>query len=155
MSFTNSNDYITGRKPVVFPAGSELVAQRFTLDLATADLTVNTIGQIGVLPAGCIPTQLIVDCDDIDSNATPTVAMSIGVLNAAGTALSTSTDDGGGYWATSVVTGKAGGMDFPTTKALQRVNQTSSDRKIGILITTAAATAVAGTIGVTLYYRAP
>ena len=38
MSFTNSNDYITGRKPAVYPAGCEVVAMRFPLSLATADL---------------------------------------------------------------------------------------------------------------------
>ena len=154
MALTNSNDYITGRKPAVYPAGSEVVAVRFAVDLTTADLVLNRIGQVGVLPAGCVPVAMIVDCDDVDSNATPTVAMSIGVLNAAGTALSTASDDGGAAWATSVATGKAGGMDFPTSKALQRVNSTTSDRSIGILVTAAAATAVAGTIGVTLLYRA-
>lgn len=154
MSFTNSNDYITGRKPAVYPAGCEVVAMRFPLSLATADLALNVIGQVGVLPAGCVPVALIVDSDDMDSNGTPTLAMSIGVLNTAGTALSTATDDGGAVWATGVVISEMGGMAFANSAALQRVNQTQADRKIGILVSTASATAVAGVIGVTLLYRA-
>lgn len=154
MPLTNSNDYITGRKPALYPSGSEVVAVRFAVDLTTADLVLNRIGEVGVLPAGCVPVAMIVDCDDVDTNGTPTIAMSVGVLNAAGTALSTATDDGGAAWATSVVTGQAGGMAFPTSKALQRVNQSASDRKVGVLVTAAAATAAAGTLGVTLLYRA-
>ena len=153
MPLTNTNDYLTGSKPALYPSGSEVVAVRFAVALTTADLVVNRIGEIGVLPAGCVPVAMIVDSDDLDSNGTPTLAMSIGVLNAAGTALSTTTDDGGAVWAASVTTGRASGMDFPTSRALQRVNPTSTDRKIGVTVTTAAATAAAGTFGVTLLYR--
>jgi hypothetical protein len=154
MPLTNSNDYLTGRKPGVSPAGSEVVAVRFAVDLTTADLAVNRIGEIGVLPAGCVPVQMIVDSDDLDTNATPTIAMSFGVLNAAGTALSTAADDGGAAWATGVTVGQAGGAVVPMSRALQRVNQAQADRKIGVSVTAGAATAAAGTLGLTLLYRA-
>lgn len=156
MPLTNSNDYITGRKPTVYPAGPEVVAMRFPLVLATADLVAGVIGQIGVLPAGLVPVAMIVDSDDMDSNASPTLSMSIGVLNAAGTALSTATDDGGAAWATGVVTSQTSGAVFTNSVALNRVNQSqTADRKIGLSITASAATAVSGTIGVTVLFRAP
>ena len=53
MTFSKSNDQLTGRKPALFPAGCEVVAERFELDLATGDLALNTIGAVGILPAGC------------------------------------------------------------------------------------------------------
>ena len=69
MPFAKSNDFITGRKPVPTPAGAEVLAVRFTLALGTADLALNTIGQIGVLPAGCIPVEVQVDGTDMDAGA--------------------------------------------------------------------------------------
>jgi hypothetical protein len=80
--------------------------------------------------------------------------MSFGVLNAAGTSLSTATDDGGAAWATGVTVGQAGGAVVPMSRALQRVNQAQADRKIGVSVTAGAATAAAGTLGLTLLYRA-
>jgi hypothetical protein len=55
MAFTNSNDYLTGRKPVVYPAGAEVVAVRFPIDLVAADLDANDVGSVAILPAGCVP----------------------------------------------------------------------------------------------------
>ena len=154
MAFTNSKDYIGGRKPMLYPAGSENVTVRFPLALATADLALNVVGQIGVLPAGCVPVAIYLDSDKLDSNGSPAVAMSIGVLNSGATDLSTATDDGGAVWASGVTVSQAGGMANPLSAALARVNATQSDRKIGIKVTTAAATAVAGNIGLTMVYRA-
>jgi hypothetical protein len=76
MAFTNSNDYLTGRKPVVFPAGAEVVAVRFPIDLVAADLDANDAGSVAILPAGCVPVGLVYDSDDLDTNATPTIAAS-------------------------------------------------------------------------------
>ena len=38
MAFTNSNDFLTGRKPVPTSAGLEVLAVRFPIDLVAADL---------------------------------------------------------------------------------------------------------------------
>ena len=38
MAFTNSNDYLTGRKPIPFPAGAEDITVRFPLAMTTGDL---------------------------------------------------------------------------------------------------------------------
>src|SRR5574343_690630 len=101
-SSTTTNDFLTGRKPVVFPAGCEVVAQRFSLPVVTGDLTLNNLGNIGILPAGCVPVGVLFDSDDLDSNASPTIAWSIGVSNASvtnnvqgqtPTAISTATAD--------------------------------------------------------------
>lgn len=154
MGFANSNDYLTGVKPVPTPAGGEVVATRFSLTLATGDLALNDIGAVGVLPAGCIPVGLLVDSDDLDSNGTPTVAMSVGILNAAEDALSTAAADGGAVWGSGLTVAQAGGQVQVLGKALSRVSASQSDRKIGALVSTAAATAAAGEIGLTLLYRA-
>lgn len=155
MSFTGTNDYITGRKPVPTPAELDVVAVRFTLDLATADLALNTIGQVGVLPAGYVPVDVFVDATDVDSGAAAAV-FQVGIWDGAGASLSTAAADGSGAWGD---TGAAVATAF--SKALSRtlnnistVAPTTTDRRIGVKVTTAPTTAVAGTLGVTVLYRA-
>lgn len=168
MAFTNTNDFITGRRPVVFPAGIEVVAERFTLALATGDLAVNSIGQIGILPAGCVPVEVRVDGSDMDSGAGAGVYQ-IGLGNralqnaagaassdAANTLVSTVAGDGGGAWG-DTGTAVATAFDKPLTRTLNNmanVVKSDSDRAIVLKVTTAPSTAVAGTIGVTVFYKA-
>lgn len=155
MSFTNKNDYITGRKPVPTPAELDVVAVRFALDLATADLALNTIGQIGILPAGYVPVDVMVDADDIDSGAAAAV-FQVGIWDGSGASLSTDAADGGGAWG-DTGTAVATAFTKTLTKTLNNINKVASssvDRKIGVKVTTAPTTAVAGTLGVTVLYRA-
>src|SRR3546814_8296901 len=94
MSFTNSNDYLTGRKPIPTGDGYGLMAVRFALVLATADLALNAIGAVGILAARCVPVALYYDSDDLDTG-TPALVASVGLLKADGTDLSTAEADGG------------------------------------------------------------
>lgn len=154
MSFTNSNDYITGRKPVVYPAGAEIVAVRFPLAVLAADLALNNAGQIGILPAGCIPVDVQVDGTDVDTGAAAMV-LQVGILNAAGTDLSTDAADGGKNWGSTV----AANTDFQQRltfngNALASVQPSAVDRRIGLKVSTAPTAAAAGTLGVTVFYRA-
>lgn len=144
MAFANSNDYLTGVKPAPTPVGGEVVATRFSISLATGDLALNDIGAVGLLPAGCLPVGLIVDSDDLDSNGTPTIVADVGVLNAAGDAISTDAADGGAVWGSGLTVSQAGGQVQVLSKALSRVTATQANRKLGVKFTTAAATAAAG-----------
>lgn len=157
-----SNDYLTGRKPVPTPAGIESVAVRYELSLATSELAANQIGEIGVLPAGCVPVDAYFDADDVDTNATPTIVAEIGLSNAAvsnsmqakgGTASSTAAADGGAAWITGLTTGQAGGQSAIVSKAISRVAPVAWDRYILLKFTAGAATAAAGKVGLTLTYR--
>lgn len=154
MAFTTSNAYITGNKPLPTPVGSENVTTRFTIAMATGDLALNSIGQVGVLPAGCLPVEVRVDGGDMDSGAGAGVYQ-VGIWDGSGASLLTSSDDGGGAWGD---TGAAVATAFDksltrTLNNMANVVATSSDRKLGVKVTTAPSTAVAGTLGVTLVYR--
>lgn len=151
MAFTNSNDYITGRAPIPTPAGSEVVATRFTLAMPTGDLALNTIGQIGILPAGCVPVALYVDGTDMDSS-TAAVIFQVGILDTAGTAFSTAAADGGAAWGSTTAVNTAFQQQI-LSQPMMTVTRTDADRKIGVKVATAPTTAVAGTLGVTLVYR--
>lgn len=147
--FTNSNDYLTGRKPAVFPAGSDVVAVRFPIDLVAADLDANDVGAVGILPAGCVPVGLTYDSDDLDTNGTPTIAASVGFVNAG------ETDLDGTAWATGITASQGGtAAQVTLTTAVMRMAATQTDRKFGIKFTAASATKAAGQVGLTLLYRA-
>lgn len=154
MSFANSNDYLTGRKPVPTGDGYGVTAVRFAVALLAADLALNDIGAVGILPARCVPVALYYDSTDLDTNASAAIVASVGVLNAAGTDLSTAAADGGAAWGAAITTSQAGGQSAVLSAALANVTPTDADRLIAVKFTTAAATAAAsGTVGLTLLYR--
>lgn len=154
MAFTGSNDYITGRKPVLFPAGCELVTVNFEVPMATGDLALNTIGQVGILPAGCVPVDVRVYGTDMDSGAGAGVYQ-VGIWDGSGASLSTAAADGGAAWGDTGAA-VATAFDKALTRSLNSmstVTATPTDRKLGVKVTTAPSTAVAGTLGVALTYR--
>lgn len=167
--FTGSNDFLDGRKPVpTTESAHEVLATRFTLAMATADLDANDIGAIGVLPAGHVPVGMRIDGSDMDSS-TAALIVTVGIGNlalqdAAGatssdakdTLISTVAADGGGAWGDSGAA-VATAFDRDLTRTLNNMNAVTSksyDRHIVAKITAAPTTAVAGTLGVTLFYRA-
>lgn len=153
MAFTGTNDYITGRKPVPNSQGAEVIATRFELDMATADLALNTIGQIGVLPAGHVPVDVLVDADDLDSGAAAMV-LQVGIWDGSGASLSVATADGGAHWGVTTAVNTAFMQRLtPNGAAMARVQKSESDRKLGVKVGTAPTTAVAGKLGVTLLSR--
>lgn len=148
MPFTNQNDYLTGRKPTVFPAGSEVVAVRFPIALVAADLDANDAGAVAILPAGCVPVGLVYDSDDLDTNASPTIAASVGPVNAGQTDLSST-------WASGITASQGGtSATVPLSTAAMRLAPAATDTLIGIKFTAASATKAAGEVGLTLLYRA-
>lgn len=154
MAFTNSNDYISGRLPVPTPAGSQVLSTRFTLSMATADAALNTIGQIGILPAGCIPIDVRVDMTDPDTS-TAAMVLQVGIWDGSGSSLSTDSADGGAHWGTTTAVTAASSQSLTRNGvAMESVTKSSSDRKLGVKVTTAPTTAQAFTLGVTLLYKA-
>ena len=158
--FIESNDYITGRKQIATSAGCEVVSTRFSLSLQAVEMTANNIGNIGILPAGCVPVAMIVDADQLDSGAAVTFAF--GVSNAevknnlhgnVPTDISVLPENGGAVWVTAIDTAKQGGQAQFYSLALSRVKPVQYDRYLALKVVTAAATGVAGEIGVTLLYR--
>ena len=157
MAFLTTNDYITGRQPVPNPSDGGLYATRFTLVIPTAnlaDMVINTIGQIGVLPAGCVPVDVIVDFTDPDAS-TAALVMQVGIWDGSGASLSTAAADGGANWGvTQTATAPATQKLTANGNAMYTVTPVNADRKLGIKVTTAPTTPQAFTLAVTLIYRA-
>jgi hypothetical protein len=133
--------------------------------MATADLALNSIGQIGILPAGCLPVQVLVDGPDMDTGAAAMVlTVGIGNLNltdAAGavsadlkdTLLSTKAADGGAAWGSTTAVATAFQQQI-LSQPMASVTAVNYDRAIVVKVATAPTTPAAGTLGLTLIYRA-
>jgi hypothetical protein len=148
------NDFANGVKQMPVAQGAEVVAVPLKVDVAAAPV-VNDIVIIGYLPEDHVPVDYIVTSDDLDSNGTPTLEFTLGVLNEDQDDIDTTARGGGAAWGTTINVAETGGFARATTKPCSVTPPSSSDRKaIGIKWSTAAATFVAGSLTVNLLYRA-
>jgi len=133
----------TAQQPSISPdAAGEVYAVRGEIALAAA-LALNDVIEMVKLPADCVPVDFIIDTDDLDSGATPALAMAVGFT--AGTNAE--------FRAAAV--GQAAGLVRMDSVLAPRIAPTTADRVVGLKVTTAPATgATTGTIGFTLQYRA-
>lgn len=146
MAFTNTNDFLEGRTPTVYPSGSEVVTQSASIALVAGDLTLNNFGKVGILPAGCIPVAMYVDSDDLDTGVAA-ITLDVGILNAGGTAFTTT-------FATGLTVAQAGGVVQVLSAAMLRLAaDDTADRIIGVKISAAPATAAAGTLILHTHYK--
>ena len=121
----------------------DLVQNRYTLDLASTPLKGVTLiaGDIidfGIISGNAIVTDVIIDSDDLDSNATPTLAYDVGVLSGAPGDVGTRTC-GSEFFAASTAS-QAAGVTRMSLNTGFRVAAVAKDTSIGIKITTASAT---------------
>lgn len=148
------SEYAKGVRPMPIAQGSEIVAVRVEYAL-TAAPALGDIIEMGFLPEDHIPVDAILDADDLDTNAGPTITLDVGVLNAAKDNIDVTADSGGGKWITASTVAQAGGLVRPTTKEVTRVvPKSASRRSVGVRVNAAAATFQAGKVGLTLLYRA-
>ncbi|QRG06102.1 hypothetical protein EZH22_24430 [Xanthobacter dioxanivorans] len=149
MAVFNSK-YATREYPVPYPDGSaEVIAVRFAYTVP-ATIALNDIIEIAVLPAYCRVVDMILDADDLDTGGSPAIVLDVGIMSGA-------VGDGGtrtigAEFFSGATTAQAGGVVRPTLKTAFRVAPTSDHRSIGVKIATAAATAAAGEIGLTVLY---
>lgn len=134
-----------GRGNVIVPdCAGDMVRNRYELDLADTPLKGVTLQagdiiDLGPLPANYTVMDIVIDCDDLDSNGTPTLAFDVGIMSGTpGDTVSARTC--GAEFFSGATVAQAGGIVRTTLKTAFRVAPTGSDRSIGLKITTAAAT---------------
>lgn len=154
---TKKSKHASGRIQTPEPMGQEVITVYESLALATTDIALNGVIQYFKLPAGCVPVGYKLSPYDADSG-TAAIKADFGLLDSAGTAISSAAADGGQWLndstllqAATLVTSDASKTTFD---ALKSVAVSSVDRIVGFVITTAAATAVAGSMGVEFSYKA-
>ncbi|MDA4845945.1 hypothetical protein [Hoeflea poritis] len=138
-------DAAKGIIPVNYPcAAGEVVAQRFDY-AALADLAANDIIELGHIPPNAKLVECVLICDDLDSNVTPTLVFDVGIMSGDWQDNDAARTCGNEIFAASDL-GQAGGVARPTLRGAYRIAAAEKARSIGLKVTTAAATAQAGTI---------
>lgn len=150
----HQSDYAKRIRQMPVASGSEIVSVRMVASLP-ATHAVNDIIEFGELPEDHVPVDFVLDAADLDSNGAPAIVLSAGLLNAGKTDISAAAADGGAAWLTGSAIGQAGGMGRPTVRAMWTTQpQAATKRMLGAKITTGAATAAAGDLAMTIFYRA-
>ena len=138
-------DAAKGIIPVVYPsAAGEVVAQRYDYS-ALATLALNDVIEMAYLPPNGVLVDAILICDDLDTHASPTISLDVGIMSG-----DWGDNDGSRTCGDEIFDGsdlaQAGGVARPTAAEAFRIAKSESARSIGIKVATAAATAAAGTI---------
>lgn len=113
----------------------------------------NDIFEILSLPPGCRPVDIKIDSDDLDTDASPTVTIDVGIMSGTFGDNDATRTVAAEFFSGSTVA-QAGGVASPTLKGAYRVASSSSERAIGAKINAAGTTKAAGTFGITLFYTA-
>lgn len=145
--FSNRNLPVT-----VSGFAGQVISLDYFYDITAAQIVLNDIIDIGVLPAGHTVSDAVLIPDDLDTNGTPLIALDVGIMsgNPGETGSRTcgnelfAADTGARTGATSRMSKKDGFIILPT----------DTDRSIGVKIQAAAATAAAGRIRLRLFVHA-
>lgn len=144
--------YASGQTVAPTPECSgEVVSYRATIDLATGDLTLNNIIEMGPLPAGCVLVDAILDSDDLDTGSAA-ITLDVGIMSGDFGVVDAGRTCGAEIFAASTAA-QAGGVARPTLATAFRIARSDTDRGIGIKVKVIPATAAAGTVGLTVIYR--
>jgi hypothetical protein len=119
---------------LVAAVGATLVFEYVT---EAAALAVGDIIQMGPLEAGVKPLSSSLYTDKLDTNAAPTIVLSVGILNAAMTDIDAAAT---AAWITASNVAQAGGVAHTTTANPYLSGVLGTNRQIGVKVITAAAT---------------
>ena len=136
---------------VVGDCAGEVVRNVYEINFAEAPfkgvtLAANDLIDIGILPANHIVTDVIIDTDDLDSNATPLISVDVGMMSGTpGDTVNVRTV--GQEFFAADTTPRTGGLSRMTRQTGMRITPTGADRSIGVKIVAAAATQASTTTG--------
>lgn len=128
------SDVATGKKAVPQPYDASVLQVAVDLTLPTAALAAGDLLELLELPPNVQVVGVDIVAPQLDSNAAPVLAFSLGALNAAGNDLGAVYDTG-----LKPGTGASGSVATANAAALAFANREAS-RKLALKVTTAAAT---------------
>lgn len=134
-----ANTFVTG------DCAGDVITNDYFVDVTAAQIVLNDIVDLGVLPANHTVVDAILIPDDLDTNANPTVALDVGIMSGVPGDTTSARTCGNELFAAS--TAAQGGT--PTRMSKKEgflIKPAGSDRSIGVKFQAAAATAAAGRI---------
>lgn len=111
--------------------------------VTAAGLTANDVIEMVAIPAGTVPIDVTVACEDLDSGGTPAIVLDVGVLSGnygANDAARTC----GAEFINDTIIGQTGGMASANVAAGLLLTPTLNDRSIGIKVQTSASVLAPG-----------
>jgi hypothetical protein len=145
---TVRSPWALGSKPMPIPNGSEVVNVLLECPVTAAQTAADDIYLMGELPEDCALVDAVFAATDIDTG-TPAHVMSFGIVNAAENDLTTALQA-----SIAVGQGATAARLTPTVATLTTKSTGSTRVKLGYKVTTASATGAAGTVYLSLSYRA-
>lgn len=150
--------YRSGELNMPTPSGPEVVTVYTEVALTSAQVANGNVIEFFELPAGCVPVGYAINNDDLDTGGTAMTA-DFGILDTAGTAVSTAAADGGDEWIDGMTTLTGAALTLHTASraafdVLKSVQKSERNRVVGIVINGAPTTPAAGGVGVEFSYRA-
>lgn len=137
----------TGYRPAISAThAGEVKAVRGSVSLPNT-LAQNDIVELVQLPPQHVIVDAVLDSDDLDGGAA--LVMDVAIINSGGTDVVANTKV-----ISDTTVGQTGGVARMDEQGAPRLAPSNSARNVGVKITTAAAAAQAGTLGLTLFYRA-
>lgn len=149
-------NYASGLYPMPVCQGPESLTVRLVLNL-TAVLGISDIVEFGFLPQDHVPLDFAIDNDDLSSTAAG--AFDFGLLDTAGTAVSTAAADGGAKWLTASTVIQAAAFTRASTSGaaapwLRVTPSSTTARKLGAVMTAACTVTTSGVFAVLFTYKA-
>lgn len=130
-----------GQNPVMSLLSALVAGLVYEYTTGTTALAAGDIIDLGNLEAGVKPMDVTLIADDLDTNGTPTITLTVGILNAAGTdidAAATST------WIAASNVAQTGGIARATTANAYLSGASSDNRRLGVKVVAGPATHAAG-----------
>jgi hypothetical protein len=124
----------------------EVRAVRGTIEVPST-LAAADVVHLCQLPSGHVPVDCLLESDDLDSVAD--LEMDVGI-----TADDVGTTEDPDCFIDGTTVGQAGGLARMDQVAALQLAAVDNDRSVGVTVITVAATGVAGTLSLTLLYRA-
>ena len=121
------------------------VVQDYFIDVTAAQLLLNNVFDIGILPAFHTVTNAFLIADDLDTNGTPLVALDVGLMTGTPGDTVSSRTTGAELFAADIGA-RTGVLSAMTLASGMKILATETDRSIGVKVQAAPATAAAGRI---------
>lgn len=141
-----ASKFVTRNFPTVNgDCAGDLVVNNYFYDALAADIVLNDIIDLGILPANHTVIDAILIPDDLDSNVAPTIALDVGIMSGTPGDTVTARTCGNEIFAASTAA-QTGTPTRATAKTAFTILPKDADRSIGVKFQAASATAAAGRI---------
>jgi hypothetical protein len=130
---------------VTAACSGDVIVNDYFMDVAAADIVLNDVLDIGILPANHTVVDMILIPDDLDTGGSPAIALDVGIMSGVpGDTISVRTS--GNEFFAADTGARTGALARMTKKEGFLVKPTDKDRSIGVKFQAAAQTPAAGRI---------